>query len=449
MSIRLPFAALPLSRRDWKVKSMRRTPGDPQKISAAEAARHVRSGDHVVVSGCGAAPIEFLAALAKRADLDAAYLYHATAWGPLPHLEEESRPEHLRFRGYFLPALARGLFRRRQVDYVPNTFAHLQCMYDANELRADVVAVTCSTPDEDGFCSLGSFVSYLPAAMQKARLVIGESSPNWPRTRGAAQVPVSSFDCLIDVTRAPIVSSAAEPSEEARRIAKNIVSLVPDEATIQIGRGAIPNAVAAGLAGHRDLGVHSEMVSDWVVDLAEAGVVTGSRKKSYPGEIVTSFMDGTARLYEFASRDRMLRLQPIYEVNDPDVVAREPNFIAINSAIELDLSGQINAETLDGELISGAGGLLDFALGATRAPGGKFIVAIPSTAKGGTISRIVHRLGAGAAVTVPRTLAHYVVTEHGIANLRGCTLEERARRLIAIAHPRCRDELSRAIRRTA
>jgi len=409
-----------------------------------DIARLVRDGDRVVTSGCGAAPIEFLTALAARTDLQAVYISHATAWGPLPHLAEARRPSHLRFDAYFLPAKARDLHRRGEVDYVPLTFAQMKSMFDHGQLGADVVAVTCSTPDDDGFCSLGPFVSYLPAAIDRARLVIGECSPNWPRIGDAARIHVSTFNHLVEVSRTPIASAEAGDDIRADQIACHVLTLVPDGATIQIGRGAIPNAVAKGLRNRCDLGVHSEMVSDWVVDLAEAGVLTGSRKRNHCGRIVTSFMDGSERLYRFAHQNSGLSMLPIYEVNDPARIAEEPNFIAINSAVEVDLSGQINAESIGRHLISGSGGLLDFALGAAGSRGGKFIVALPSTAKKSALSRIVATLSEGATVTVPRSLAHYVVTEHGIADLRGCSLRERARRLIAIADPRFRESLERA-----
>jgi len=412
--------------------------------TSAFAASLVRSGDRVVTSGCGAAPLEFLAALSARRDLEAVYVSHATAWGPLPHLAEAARPTHLRFEAYFLPATARSLHRAGEVDHIPLTFAQMETMYDCGSLLADVVAVTCSPPDEDGICSLGPFVSYLPAAIRRARLVIGECSRQWPRTGDAARVHVSTFDHLIEVSRRPFTSAPTAANSEAAQIARHVIELVPDGATIQIGRGAIPNAVACGLAGRRDLGVHSEMISDWVVDLAEAGVLTGSRKTNYRGRIVTSFMDGTDRLYQFADGNEALCMLPIYEVNDPSRVGEERNFIAINSAVEVDLGGQINAESIGGNLISGSGGLLDFALGAGRSRGGKFIIAMSSTAKGGRLSRIVASIPPGGTVTVPRSLTHYVITEHGIADLRGCTLKERARRLIAIADPCYRDELGRA-----
>jgi len=413
--------------------------------TALQAARSVRDGDHIVISGCGGAPIEFLAAIAARSDLSKVFVSHATAWGDLPHLARPAGPSHMRFEAYFLPALARGLHRGGKVDYLPLTFSQMGSMYQRGELKADVVAVTCSTPDADGYCSLGPFVSYLPAAIAKARIVIAEVSPSWPRTTGAARIHISTFHHVIEVTRSPIVSSMdVDTSVEAPRIAARVLDLVPDGATIQIGRGAIPNAVAAGLAQRKDLGVHSEMVSDWVVDLANSGALNGSRKASHRGRIVTSFMDGSARLYKFADRNPELHMEPIYTVNDPAVVALEPAFMAINSAVEVDLSGQINAESIGGQLISGSGGLLDFALGAGRSHGGKFMVAMASTAKAGSISRIVADLGPQATVTVPRSLAHYVITEHGVANLRGCTMRERAKRLIAIADPRYRDELERS-----
>jgi 4-hydroxybutyrate CoA-transferase len=421
-----------------QIANLRRSP----TISTADdAASLVRNHDHVVISGCGASPLEFLAALAQRSDLTRVVISHATAWGQLPHLLPTDRPSHLNFAAYFLPALARDLLKQRKVDYVPLTFSLMSNMYADGDLLADVVAVTCSTPDEDGFCSLGPFVNYLPKAIERARVLIGECSPRWPRTGGAARVHVSKFDCLIEVDREPIESSGSDTDFASERIGEEVARLVPNSATIQIGRGAIPNAVAARLVNHRDLGIHSEMLSDWIIELVNSGAVTGKSKKIYPGEIVTSFMDGSARLHAFAAECASLRLEAIYDVNDPDVVGREPNFMAINSAIEVDLSGQINAESLDGELISGSGGLLDFAIGAGRSRGGKFIVALPSTAKKGTFSRIVAKFGAGTAVTVPRSLTQYVVTEYGAADLRGCTLEERAKRLIAIAHPSFRTKL--------
>ena len=395
----------------------------------------------MVVSGCGTAPTEFLGALAARSDLRSVRVSHATAWGDLPHLAEGRRPPHLRYEAYFLPAIARKLHARREIDYVPLTFSQMRAMYEANTLRADVVAVTCSTPDADGNCSLGPFVSYLPAAFAKARVRIAECTPAWPRTSDAALLPLSRFDCVVEVQRRPIVAPTTSEDPIAIDIANHVATLVPDGATIQIGRGAIPNAIASALRSRRDLGIHSEMVSDWLVDLAEAGVITGKYKQFQPGRIVTAFMDGSERLYEFVDGNKTVCMLPIYEVNDPARVAAEPNFIAINSAVEVDLSGQINAESINSELISGSGGLLDFAVGAGRSPGGRFIVAMSSTAKGGKVSRIVKAMDAGAAVTVPRSLAQFVVTEYGVADLRGCTLQERARRLIAIAHPSVRPAL--------
>lgn len=424
-----------------------RANGAPDHAQKVAAAASIREGDHVVVSGCGAAPVEFLSALALRKDLSNVFISHATAWGALPHLSKTSRPAHLHFEAYFLPSLGRALHRNAEVEYLPLTFSHMAAMYDRGELAADVVAVTCSTPDQDGFCSLGPFVSYLPAAIPKARVLIGEMSPAWPRTRGAALIHISKFHHVIMVERSPIVPpSEPEHSDEAHRIAAHVLGLVPDGATIQIGRGAIPNAVAGGLAKRRNLGVHSEMISDWIVDLAKSGALTGTKKVTHPGQIVTSFMDGSAKLYEFADQNPSLLMLPIYEVNDPAVVSAERAFLAINSAVEVDLTGQINAESIQGDLISGSGGLLDFASGAGKSADGKFIIAMSATVKDGAISRIVARLGAGAAVTVPRALAHYVITEFGVANLRGCGLRERAKRLIQIAHPRFRDELECSLR---
>ena len=416
---------------------------EPRWGSAREAAALVRDGDRIAISGCGAAPVEFLAALGARTDLREVVVSHATAWGSLPHLfEAAKRPKHLRYEAYFLPATARKLHARREVDYLPLTFSQMAAMFERGSLRADVVAVTCSMPDSEGFCSLGPFVSYLPAAFRNARVRIGECSKAWPRTSDAARILAAQFDAVVEVARAPIESADTPEDDVAAEIARYVLDLVPDGATIQIGRGAIPNAVARGLQRRKNLGIHSEMVSDWIVDLWEAGVITGVNKTFQKGRIVTAFMDGTERLYRFADANPALCMLPIYEVNDPARVAAEKNFMAINSAVEVDLSGQINAESIGPELISGSGGLLDFAMGAGRSQGGKFIVALASTARAGQISRIVSALPSGAAVTVPRSLCQFVITEYGIADLRGCTLRERARRLAAIAHPTFRAELA-------
>jgi acyl-CoA hydrolase len=429
---------------DYDLREIVQAVGADQTIvgSASEAAGLVSEGDRLVISGCGAAPIEFLSSLASRSDLHRVDLSHATAWGDLPHLRARDRATHLNFEAYFLPALARSLHRSGEVDYIPLTFSQMGAMYEQGTLQADVVAVTCSVPDAQGYCSLGPFVNYLPGAIKRCRVLIGECSDRWPETYGASRIHASKFTCLVPTSREPIVAPEVPEQAEAAAIAGHVAALVPHEATIQIGRGAIPNAIASALKNHRNLGIHSEMLSDWIIELCESGAVTGAKKDTFPGKIVTSFMDGSERLHAFAHKNRSLLMQAIYEVNDPSAIERESGFIAINSAVEVDLSGQINAESAQGNLLSGSGGLLDFALGAGRSTGGRFIVALPSTAQKGNVSRIVHQLGPGAAVTVPRTLAQLIVTEHGVADLRGCSLRERARRLTAIADPKFRDHLT-------
>lgn len=407
---------------------------------ATEAAALVRDGDHVVVSGCGAAPLLFLSALAERRNLSAVTVHHATAWGDLPHLRADA-PPHLIFEPYFLSANSRRLVRDGAADYLPVTFSHMGEMLGRGQLKADVVAVTATRPDARGDVSLGPFVSYLPAALSTARVRIVETSSAFPWVNGSGVVALERFDVAIECDRAPVTIASTKDHREAHTIAEYVANLVPDGATIQIGRGALPNAIAERLQQRRNLGIHSEMVSDWLVGLVECGAIRRMAKPSGRPPVVTSFMDGTPRLYDFVDGRTDIEMDPIYELNRVENIAREPNFVAINSALQVDLTGQINAETAGGAIVAGSGGLLDFAMGAAFSQGGRFIVAMPSTAMDGRKSRIVARLAEGEAVTVPRSLAQYVITEFGVADLSGCTLRERARRLVAITHPDFRDEL--------
>lgn len=407
---------------------------------ADRAASLVRDGDHVVISGCGAAPLLFLKALGDRTGLRDVKIHHATAWGDLPYLRDGA-PQHVTLEAYFLSANARRAVRDGVADYLPITLSHMGAMFASGQLRADVVAVTATRPNADGEISLGPFVCYIPAALSAARVKIVETSSRFPWLNGSGVYPLDAFDVAIPCERAPVTIASTKDHPESRAIAAHVAELVPDGATIQIGRGPLPNAIAERLQQRRGLGIHSEMVSDSLVDLMECGAIRRTPKASGRPPVVASFMDGTQRLYDFVHGRSDIEMDPIDELNRVENIAREPSFVAINSALKVDLTGQINAEALDGRLIAGSGGLLDFAMGATLSAGGRFIIAMPAAAMGGERSRIVSRFSEGDVVTVPRTLAHYIVTEFGIADLRGCSLRERARRLIEIAHPKFRDEL--------
>jgi acyl-CoA hydrolase len=404
--------------------------------AAAEAAAAVRDGDHVVVSGCGAAPLAFLRALAQRTGLEGVVVHHGSAFGELPHLGR------FELQAYFVPAAARLLLGDGRVTYLPLTYSHLGSLLSTGALRADVVAFSGATSPDGRSFSTGPFVAYLPPALDRARVVVAEVSPRYPFVHGAGVVRADRCTNLVATDFAPIPIDRPRARPEARAIAEHVSSLIGDGATLQIGRGDVPDLVAQQLAARCDLAVHSELVSDWLIDLVESGVVNGRHRSWRPGVAVGSFADGSERLYAFLHDNRRVELHGIHEVNGPQRIAAEPNLVAINSAVEVDLEGQVNAEVAGSRFLGGSGGLLDFAYAAAHSPGGKFVVALPSTAAGGSISRIVPRLT--GHVTLPRSLAQFVITEYGIADLRGTTLEERARRLVAVAHPDFRNSLNAA-----
>jgi acyl-CoA hydrolase len=282
------------------------------------------------------------------------------------------------------------------------------------------------------------------AAAEAAPLRIAEVNDRMPRTYGDTRIHVSQLDAIVEVSAPLPAIPPGTATDLERRIAEHVAGLVDDGATLQLGRGGLPDAVLGFLKDKRDLGIHTELYSDTVVDMVQRGVITGARKTLHTGKLVAGFLDGSQKLYDFVHENPMVEMHRSEYVNDPAIIGQHDNLVAINSAVEVDLTGQINAESVGSRLLSGAGGQLDFALGAWRARNGKYIVAMPSTA--GANSRIVARLGEGAAVTVPRTLAQFVVTEYGVADLRGKALDERARALIAIAHPDHREALERAAR---
>jgi acyl-CoA hydrolase len=308
-------------------------------------------------------------------------------------------------------------------------------------MPVDVALVQLSPPDRHGWCSLGVSIDIVRAAVDSARVVLAEINPRMPRTHGNAFFPISRCTSWVEVDHG-IPELAPHPLGDVERaIGRNVASLVRDGDTLQTGIGAIPDAVLASLRDHRDLGVHTEMFSDGVIDLVERGVITNDRKTLHRGKLVTSFVMGTRRLYDFVDDNACVEMQPSDYVNDPFVIARNRGMIAINSALAVDLTGQVCADSIGARFYSGVGGQVDFVRGAARAEGGRSVLALPSTAKSGAVSRIVVELAQGSGVTTTRNDVHYVVTEHGVASLHGKTVRERVHALVAVAHPRFRDEL--------
>jgi acyl-CoA hydrolase len=305
----------------------------------------------------------------------------------------------------------------------------------------DVVLLQTSPPDAHGFLSLGVGVDCTLTACRQAHRIIVEVNDRMPRTMGDTFIHVSKVDAMVETSRTLCELRPETPTPVQQRVAANVASLIPDGATLQLGIGGIPNAVLACLRGHRDLGIHSEMCSDGVIELIESGVVNGSRKTLNRGKIVTGFVLGSQKLFDFVHENPAFDFRPTRYVNDPYVIARNDNMIAVNSALQVDLTGQVCADSVGTQPYSGFGGQLDFMRGAGRAKGGKPIIAMPSTAKHGTVSRIVPVLESGAGVVTTRSDVHYVVTEHGVAYLRGKTLRQRAEALIAIADPKFRNAL--------
>lgn len=417
--------------------------------TAAEAVRAINSGDTIYVHSNAAVPEPLIDAMVARApELKDVKVLHILTLGKAAYVKPEYS-DSFTVHALFIGRNVRAAVNEGRAEYMPIFLSEIPGLFESGELPIDVCLIQVSRPDAHGFCSLGVSVDCTIAARKHARTVIAEVNEQMPRTLGRSFVHVSRMDYIIETDR-PIPEHISEPPGDVEdAIGRNVASLVEDEATIQLGIGAIPNAVLNYLSGKRDLGVHSEMLSDGIVDLIEKGVITSDAKTVLPGKVAVSFVMGTKRLYDFIDNNPLIEFQTSDYINDPYLISRNHKMTAINSALQVDITGQVAADSIGCYLYSGFGGQVDFIRGASRAKGGKAIIAMPSTAKQGTVSRIVASLTPGSGVVTSRADVHYVVTEYGIAQLYGRTLKERARALIAIAHPRFREELERDSRRIA
>jgi 4-hydroxybutyrate CoA-transferase len=417
-------------------------------VSPAEAVAGIASGQQVYVQSAAAAPSVLLDALVARAgELEDVRMVHLHTEGPGPHLAPDMAG-HFRHRALFIGPNARQAVRDGRADYVPTFLSDIPRLFADGTLPLDVALINVTPPDSHGFCSLGTSVDVTMAAIATARTVVAQFNTAVPRTLGDSFVRASDIDLAIECDVPPYEVHAPVVGDVERRIAEFVADLVPDGATIQMGIGAIPVAVGHALREKRDLGVHTEMFTDFVVYAVEAGAVTGSRKDINRGKIVSAFMMGTRRLYDFADDNPMVELRPADYTNDTAVIRRLSRMTAINSAIEVDLTGQVVADSIGWHLYSGVGGQMDFIRGAALAPEGRAIIALPSTAAAGEASRIVPFLREGAGVVTTRAHVRTVVTEFGVAELFGRSIRERAQALIAIADPRFRDQLMDQARRT-
>ncbi len=410
-------------------------------MPAAEALAHLRSGMRIFIgSGC-AAPQRLIESLVARAEeVYDVEILHILTHGPAPYARRNLL-EHFRQNSFFIGANVREAVHECIADYTPLFLSEIPRLFREKQMHLDIALVQVRPPDAHGFCSFGVSVDVVKAAVESADYVVAEVNPNMPRTLGDSFVHVSALDVMVQ-SDCPILEFPMEAvTPEAERIAEFIEALVPDGATLQTGIGNIPSAVLAALKNKCDLGIHTEMITEAVVPLIESGVLNGRRKTLLPGKIVTSFCFGNRKFYDYIHDNPAFEFRPTEFTNDPFQIARNRDMIAISSAIEVDLTGQICADSIGGKFYSGFGGQVDFIRGAAKSENGKPIIALPSTTRGGQISRIVPWLKTGAGVVTSRAEAHYIVTEYGIANLHGKTIRERAIALIHIAHPKFRDEL--------
>ncbi len=410
-------------------------------MTAAQALEAVRSGDRVwIQSGCGTPSVlvdELVACAPHLRDVE---IIHMMTLGTARY----TRPEyegHFRHRGLFLGPNVRDAVAAGRADYTPIFLSEIEGLFESGALPLDVVLMQVSPPDAHGFVTLGTTVDCTLTAVRLARTVIAEVNPQMPRTHGETAIHISHLTAVVESDR-PLLELHTEPFNEMHmRVARNVASLIPDGATLQTGIGGISEAVLHCLDDKRNLGIHTEMCPDGVVDLMESGVMNGEGKSIHRGKAVVAFVLGTKRLFDFIHDNPCFEFRPIKYTNDPFVVAQNERMVAINGALQVDLTGQVCADSLGTRPYSGFGGQIDFIRGAARSKGGIPIIALPSTAMHGDVSRIVPVLEPGAGVVTSRGDVHDVVTEHGIAYLHGKTLRERAQALIAIADPRFQQEL--------
>lgn len=413
-----------------------------QPVSAEEAVSCIKSGDRVFVHSVAASPQTLVQALANRAgELKNVELYQLHTEGIAPYADEAVK-ESFRVKNMFVGANMRRAVQGGWADFIPVFLSETPRLFRRGIVNLDVAMLQVSPPNKNGYCSLGISVDASLAASQMAKILIAEINPNMPRTAGDGNIHISKFHKVVDVNYPLPEFLNPEPNDTELRIGRFIAELVDDGATLQMGIGAIPNAALAAMEHHKELGIHTEMFSDGILPLIEKGVVTNQHKVKHRNYMVTTFMMGSQRLYDFVNDNPMVRFLDVEYVNDTAIIRQNPKVTAINSAIEVDFTGQVCADSIGTRIYSGVGGQMDFMRGAALSDQGKPIIALPATTSKG-LSRIVSTLNPGAGVVTTRAHAHYIVTEYGVAELYGRTIRERIRSLINISHPDHRERLER------
>jgi acetyl-CoA hydrolase len=423
-------------------------------VSAKEAVTHIKSGDSIIVQPGCAAPMEILKAMVERKDeLTDVKLYHILIVGDVPYLKP-GMEKHFKHRAFFIGANSRPAVNDGRAEFIPIFLSEVTLLFKKGILPVDIAFINVSPPDEHGFCSYGIDVGNIKTPAEKATLVIAQVNQQMPRGLGNSFIHINKINYIVEVDEPLLELPQVDPntSEEVLeiydRIGKNVADLIEDGSTLQMGIGAIPDNVMKYLRNKKDLGVHTEMFSDGMIDLVENGIITGDKKTLHHGKIIAGFVLGTKKSYDYINNNPVFEFHPQEYVNDPFIIAKNDKMVAINSAIEVDLTGQVCSDSIGTKLFSGIGGQVDFIRGAAYSEGGKPIIALPATTKDGKISRIVPTLKPGAGVVTSRGDVHYVVTEFGVAQLWGKSIRERVKALINIAHPDFKAELSEFANKT-
>jgi acyl-CoA hydrolase len=414
-----------------------------KSVSAQEAVKAIKSNDRVYVQAAAAAPQLLMNAMTERyEELRNVEVCHLHVEGDTPYANPELR-DSFHVNSFFIGANVRHTLAAGNGSYTPVFLSELPILFKRNIIDLDVALIHVSVPDKHGYCSLGVSVEATLAAIDNAKTVIAQVNPQMPRTHGDGIIHFSEIDLFVECNEPIPVHALGTPTPIENKISDYVASLIDDRSTLQMGVGNIPNAVLSRLTNHKDLGLHTEMFSDGVIDLILNDVINGNYKGVNPGRTLSTFLMGSKRLYEYVDDNPFVELRTSDYVNDVSIIKQNPKMIAINSAIEVDVTGQVCADSMGSKMYSGVGGQMDYVRGASLSDGGKAIIALPSVTRNG-ISRIVPSLKPGAGVVTTRAHVHYIVTEYGIANLYGKTIKERVKALVNVAHPDHRASIDRA-----
>jgi 4-hydroxybutyrate CoA-transferase len=420
---------------NWQEQYRRKT------VNPQEAMRCIQSGMRVYIHpGCAEPEALAEALMARGPFVKNVEIVHLLTLGRADYIAPQMEG-HFRHNAMFIGGNVRQAVNEGRADYTPVFLSQIEALFESGQMPIDVALIQVSPPDAHGFCSFGVGVDTTLTAARQAKFVVAQVNDQMPRTYGDSFIHVSDIDSIVEASRPLCELKPIEITSVHHAIGRNVASLIEDGATLQLGIGGIPDAVLLELSGHKDLGIHTEMLSDSVIPLIDSGVINGSRKAIHRGKIVTGFVLGTKNLFNFVNNNPAFEFHPNAYTNDPYVISENHKMVAVNSALQVDITGQVCADSIGTFFYSGIGGQVDFIRGASRCRGGKPIIAIPATAKNGNLSRIVPMLDPGAGVVTSRGSVHYVVTEYGVAYLHGRTIRQRAEALIEIAHPKFRDEL--------